>query len=250
MRRGNVDKETRKVARNTSQQDGLALGSNPSQAAGSNFNAAGSTQGGGGFKGAKSPMSQGGQSFSKARGGASNRRDLAPVGMKGAGAAAAQRKQSVEAVLEQFRSGNRDSQAAYDLIKKMEGDDIAAIVDALDQLSDIFCQATYFNKAYDILCIAVKDIQGNPVLHELIARVAFVMENFEKSIQHNKKAAQLQPTECAHNYSDIGLAYYRLGIKMGNFKYFDTAFKYCKQSIEDNKLNPKAMVNMGLIYKQ
>ena len=37
---------------------------------------------------------------------------------------------------------------------------------------------------------------------------------------------------------------------MQNVKYFDTAFKYCKQSIEDKKNNPKAMVNMGLIFKQ
>ena len=36
---------------------------------------------------------------------------------------------------------------------------------------------------------------------------------------------------------------------MGAVKYFDQAFKYCKQSIEDNKINPKAMVNMGLIFK-
>lgn len=98
------------------------------------------------------------------------------------GAAASGRRQSVDAVLEQFRNNNRDAEAAYNLIKNMEGEDIASIVDALDQLSDILCQATYFTKAYEILGIAVKDIQGNPVLHELIARVAFVMENFEKSI--------------------------------------------------------------------
>ena len=166
------------------------------------------------------------------------------------GKAAQSRRQSVDAVLDQFRNGNRDSEQAYELIKKLENEDISSIVDALDQLSDILCQATYFTKAYEILSVAVKDIQGNPVLHELIARVAFVMENFEKSIQHNKRAAQLQPENCAHNYSDIGLAYYRLGVKMQNVKYFDTAFKYCKQSIEDNKINPKAMVNMGLIFKQ
>ena len=40
----------------------------------------------------------------------------------------------------------------------MEGEDIAAIVDALEQLSDIFCQATYFTKAYELLSVAVKDI--------------------------------------------------------------------------------------------
>ena len=95
----------------------------------------------------------------------------------------------MDAVLDQFRNGNRDTEQAYELIKKLENEDISSIVDALDQLSDILCQATYFTKAYEILSVAVKDIQGNPVLHELIARVAFVMENFEKSIQHNKRAA-------------------------------------------------------------
>ena len=72
---------------------------------------------------------------------------------------------------------------------------------------------TYFQKAYEILSAATKDIKGNPVLHELIARVAFVMENFEKCIFHNKKAAELQPESCFQNWSDIGLAYYRLGLQ-------------------------------------
>lgn len=38
---------------------------------------------------------------------------------------------------------------------------------------------------------AAKDINGSPVLHELIARVAFVMEDFKKCIFHNTKAAKL-----------------------------------------------------------
>lgn len=50
------------------------------------------------------------------------------------------------------------------------------------------------------------------MLHELIARVAFVMEDFKKSIYHNQKAAKLQPEFCSHNKSDIGLAYYRMGL--------------------------------------
>ena len=48
------------------------------------------------------------------------------------GAAASNRKASVDAVLEQFRNNNRDAEAAYNLIKNMEGEDIASIVDALD----------------------------------------------------------------------------------------------------------------------
>ena len=71
---------------------------------------------------------------------------------------------------------------------------------------------TYFSKAYDLLDAALKDIKGNPILHELIARVAFIMENFTKCIYHNEKAAKLQPEKCFHNHSDIGLAYYRLGL--------------------------------------
>lgn len=101
---------------------------------------------------------------------------------------------------------------AYDTIKNMEQESIPDILAALEQLSDILCQVTYFSKAYEILSTAAKDINGSPVLHELIARVAFVMEDFKKCIYHNTKAAKLQPEECSHNKSDIGLAYYRLGL--------------------------------------
>jgi hypothetical protein len=53
------------------------------------------------------------------------------------------------------------------------------------------CGASYFRKAQDILEVANKDMKGNPILHELIARVAFIMENFDKCVFHNKKAAEL-----------------------------------------------------------
>ena len=69
--------------------------------------------------------------------------------------------------------------------------------------------------------IALKDIKGNPILHELIARVAFIMENFDKCILHNKKAAELQPDKCFHNWSDMGLAYYRWGLQQNNPKHIE-----------------------------
>ena len=73
----------------------------------------------------------------------------------------------------------------------MENESIPDILAALEQLSDILCNVTYFQKAYDILSAASKDINGSPVLAELIARVAFVMEDFRKCIFHNQKAAKL-----------------------------------------------------------
>jgi len=63
---------------------------------------------------------------------------------------------------------------------------------AFEQLSDILCSIGHFSKAYDLLDQALKVIPSNPVLHELIARVAFIMENFDKCIQHNKKAAEIK----------------------------------------------------------
>lgn len=130
-----------------------------------------------------------------------------------------------------------------------EGENIADILEALEQLSDILCKVTYFSKAYEILNAASKDINGSPVLHELIARVAFVMEDFKKSIYHNQKAAKLQPEECSHNKSDIGLAYYRMGLQTGDSKHFESGFKFCREALELNSMSSNAMVNMGLIYK-
>jgi hypothetical protein len=56
----------------------------------------------------------------------------------------------------------------------------------------------------------LKPISKSHLLHELIARVAYVMENYEKCIFHNKKAAEMKPGKCCANNSDIGLAYYQL----------------------------------------
>jgi hypothetical protein len=95
------------------------------------------------------------------------------------------RRPSVEEVLNQFRQGNRDVNQAYNTIKRVEKESIPEILAALEQLSDILCQVTYFSKAYEILNTAVKDINGSPLLHELLARVAFVMEDFRKCIYHN-----------------------------------------------------------------
>jgi len=75
------------------------------------------------------------------------------------------------------------------------------------------CGASYFNRAQRLLEIAIKDLDKNAILHELIARIFFITEKFDKSIHHNKKAADLQPTKCWHNWSDIGLSYYRLGLQ-------------------------------------
>lgn len=87
------------------------------------------------------------------------------------------------------------------------------MVASLEQLSDILCSIGHFSKAYDLLESAMKVIPSDAILHELIARVAFIMENFDKCISHNKKAADLKPNNCANNNSDIGLAYYRLGLQ-------------------------------------
>jgi len=86
------------------------------------------------------------------------------------------------------------------------------MVQSFEQLSDVLCGIGHFSKAMDLLEAANKVIPRDATLHELIARVAFIMENFDKSIIHNKKAAEIQPKACCHNHSDIGLAYYRLGI--------------------------------------
>ena len=47
------------------------------------------------------------------------------------------------------------------------------------------------------------------------------MENFDKCILHNKKAAELQPDKCFHNWSDMGLAYYRWGLQQNNPKHIE-----------------------------
>jgi len=59
-----------------------------------------------------------------------------------------------------------------------------------------------------------------------------MMEDYEKSIFYNKKAADLHPSENHANHSDIGLAYYQLGVQQANNKHFETAFKFSRQALE------------------
>lgn len=106
------------------------------------------------------------------------------------------------------------------------------MIEALEQITDALCAMTHFNLAEDLLKTALKYITRSPIPHELIARIYFIMESFDKCIHHNKKAAELQPDRCFHNWSDIGLAYFRLGKQQGNNKHFETAFKFCRQSME------------------
>jgi tetratricopeptide (TPR) repeat protein len=116
-------------------------------------------------------------------------------------------------------------------------------------LSDTLCTVGYFEKALELLEAGLKECKDDPILHELIARVAFIMENFKKCITHNKKAAELQPDKCFHNNSDIGLAYYRLGLQAGDSAHFETAFDFCRKSLQQNQHYANAMVNMGLVYR-
>lgn len=122
------------------------------------------------------------------------------------------RRNVVDEVLTMFKAGNRDVNKACQIINEGEQGNQANMLQALEQLSDVLCGIGHFGKAYDLLEAGFKYIPKDPVMHELIARVAFIMENFDKCIVHNKKAAELQPAKCCHNNSDIGLAYYRLGI--------------------------------------
>ena len=115
--------------------------------------------------------------------------------------AAGGRRSSVEAVLDAFKKGNRDVNNAYLIIKDRESnstkedpkerdeENIGNILLALEQLTDILNKVTYFSKAYDILRAATRDINGSPSLYELLARQAFIMEDFNASIKYNKKAA-------------------------------------------------------------
>ena len=95
----------------------------------------------------------------------------------------------------------------------------------------------------------MKNMPKEPLIHELIARVAFIMENFDRCITHNKKAAELKPNNCCNNNSDIGLAYYRLGLQQANNKHFDLSFKHLRMALTENPKYANAMVNMGLIYR-
>lgn len=115
--------------------------------------------------------------------------------------AAGGRRPAVEAVLDAFKKGNRDVNNAYLIIKDRESnstkadpkerdeENIGNILLALEQLTDILNKVTYFSKAHDILRAATRDINGSPSLYELLARQAFIMEDFNASIKYNKKAA-------------------------------------------------------------
>ncbi len=125
---------------------------------------------------------------------------------------AVERRNTVEEVLAMFKAGNRDVNAAAKLVNEGELGNVPNMLAAFEQLSDVLCSIGYFSKAYDLLDAAFKYIPKDPLLHELIARVCFIMENFDRCIVHNKKAAELKPNNCCNCNSDIGLAYYRLGI--------------------------------------
>lgn len=104
-----------------------------------------------------------------------------------------QRRNVVDEVLTMFKSGNRDVNAAVKIVNDGENGHQSNMVQSLEQLSDVLCGIGHFSKAFDLLDAAFKYIPRDPILHELIARVAFIMENFDKCIVHNKKAAELQP---------------------------------------------------------
>lgn len=142
------------------------------------------------------------------------------------------KRNTVEEVLAMFKKGNRDIPQAMKIIREGENGDRKGMQQSLEQLSDMLCSVGYFGKAMELLEQGLKEVKDDPILHELIARVAFIMENFEKCITHNKKAAELQPQSCYHNNSDIGLAYYRLGLQQGQAKHFETAFGFLRKSLQ------------------
>ena len=123
------------------------------------------------------------------------------------------RRESVNTVLDHFKKGHRDASFAYVVIKDIEQDDITSIEQALEQLIDVLCELTLFDKAYQIMKVAMKDKKDSARLHEIFARYHFIMEDFLKSIHHNKQAISLQPGACWQNHSDCGLAFYRHALK-------------------------------------
>ena len=160
------------------------------------------------------------------------------------------RRNTVEDVLELLRQGNRDMVAAAKIVNDGENGNPEFILKSLEQLSDVLCSIGYFQKAIDLLNGGLKYLPKNPLIHELIARVYFIMENFDKSVVHNEKAIEYKQNQnCCANHSDIGLAYYRLGIQQANSKNFDLAFKHCRLALTENPRYANAMVNMGLVYR-
>jgi len=101
------------------------------------------------------------------------------------------RRNVVDEVLTQFKTGDRDVNKAVKLIAEGENGNQANMVQAFEQLSDVLCGIGHFGKAMDLLEAGSRQVPRDPTMHELIARVAFIMENFDKSIIHNKKAAEL-----------------------------------------------------------
>jgi hypothetical protein len=95
-------------------------------------------------------------------------------------------------------------------MRDLEKDDETNIVTALDQLTDILCQAAYFQKAFDILKTALVDYEHNAYLNEIMARVCFIMEQFDQCIFYNKQAKKLTMEDdvihLSSLWSDIGLA--------------------------------------------
>jgi len=86
---------------------------------------------------------------------------------------------------------DRESNSTKPDQKEKDEENIANILLSLEQLTDILNKVTYFSKAFDILKAATRDINGSPILFELLARQAFIMEDFNACIKYNKRAAQL-----------------------------------------------------------
>jgi tetratricopeptide (TPR) repeat protein len=162
---------------------------------------------------------------------------------------------SVKPVLEAFKSNTKDGKDVkkqFARIKELEKGNEDNIVTALDQLTDILCQAAFFQKAFDILKVALQDYENNCHLNEIMARICFIMEQFDQCIYYNKQAKKLcdlnDVIRQSNINSDIGLAQYRLAIQ-GNDKFREHAFKSCRKALELYPDNTSAMVNLGLIYK-
>ena len=145
------------------------------------------------------------------------------------------RRNTVEDVLDLWKKDPKKPCAqAVKLIKDGENGEKKGVQQSLEQLAEILCSVGHFGKALELLESGLKEQKDDPILHELIARVAFVMEDFNKCIKHNEIAAKLQPDKCYHNNSDIGLAYYRLGQQQGNPKHFETGFLFLRKSLQQN----------------
>jgi hypothetical protein len=61
------------------------------------------------------------------------------------------RRNVVDEVLTQFKTGDRDVNKAVKLIAEAENGNQANMVQAFEQLSDVLCGIGHFNKAMDLL---------------------------------------------------------------------------------------------------